>query len=62
MIRELLSHAHIGLPLIAMGLFITVFFAIVARTYGRKAASYTAEERLPLEGESDHLTDGGRRG
>jgi hypothetical protein len=72
MIRELLSHVHIGLPLFAMGLFMVVFVAIVARTFGRPAASYTAEERMPLEDESDHLstrtpsaplgTDGGRRG
>jgi cbb3-type cytochrome oxidase subunit 3 len=72
MIRELLSHAHIGLPLFGMGLFMVVFVAIVARTFGRNAASYSAEERMPLEDESDHLStrtrtaphgmDGGRRG
>ena len=73
MIRELLSHAHIGLPLLAMALFMAVFTAIVVRTFGRKAASYNAEERLPLDDETDRNlstrtpsaplgTDGGRRG
>ena len=73
MIREILSHAHIGLPLLAMALFMLVFTSIVLRTFGRKAASYTDEERLPLDDEADRNlstrpptaplgTDGGRRG
>ena len=49
MIRERLSHAHIGLPLLAMGLFMTVFLAVVVRTFARKAGSYSNIERLPLE-------------
>ncbi len=73
MFQELFSHVHIAAPMFALALFLISFVGIIVRTYGRKAASYSVEERLPLDDESDPtlptgepvpalVPHGGRRG
>lgn len=54
MIQELLGHTNlIALPLLALVLFILVFFGVVVRTYGRAATEYEPFERLPLGTEDE---------
>ena len=54
MYRELMSHSTLlGLPLLALFLFIAVFAAIVVRTYRQRAAHYDDLARLPFESEDD---------
>jgi cbb3-type cytochrome oxidase subunit 3 len=49
MYRELMSHSTLlALPLLALVLFICVFFGIVLRTYRKRAAEYDDLARLPL--------------
>ncbi|CAN5289452.1 hypothetical protein BH09MYX1_BH09MYX1_59620 [soil metagenome] len=49
MYRELMSHSSLlGLPLLALFLFIVVFAGIVIRTFRQRAADYDDLAKLPL--------------
>jgi hypothetical protein len=58
MYRELLQHTTLmHLPLAAMFVFLTIFVAVVARTFSRRAAEFEPLARAPLSSDDD----GGRR-
>jgi hypothetical protein len=49
MYKSLFAHSPLLiLPLIALGIFVGVFAAVVIRTYWRKAAAYESLAKLPL--------------
>lgn len=49
MMNELLRTSPLlALPLVALGLFLGVFLAVVARTFARGADAYDAPAGLPL--------------
>jgi cbb3-type cytochrome oxidase subunit 3 len=64
LMKELLSHAHVGLPMFALVVFALVFTGVIIRTYGKKSSAYAEVERLPLDDDDEPRVgaDGGRRG
>lgn len=55
MYRELMTHSTLlGLPLLALFLFIAVFTGIVVRTYRRRAAAYDDLASLPLGNDTEN--------
>lgn len=58
MFRQLLEHSPLlTFPLIALGLFLAVFIAVVVRTFAKRPEEYAATAALPLQ--DDTVRPGG---